>query len=287
VGRIGSLIGIGTLPLAGTAVAVASCVSAQAAAPAEAALVGLVRVDQVGYLPGDAKLAYLMTPRAVQDATFKVFDCAGHTVLSGSVGGTSGGSWNGTYPDVYPITFSGLTRSARYHIAVSGPVSRTSPDYVVGGPDQLHAGLVTEGVDVFQVQCDGAEVIPGALKRKPAHLRGGSASVYALPHLEPDGSDFVGDADLTKIGGPVNIEGGWFDAGDYLKFTHTTAYGDATLLLAERALGNAAPPTLDAEARYGMDWLEKVWDQSTRTLNSSAILGLALQLAFGAGAAHH
>ena len=57
--RIGSLIGICTLTLAGTAVGVAfrSPLGA-AAAPAEAAVAGLVRVDQVGYLPGDAKLAY-------------------------------------------------------------------------------------------------------------------------------------------------------------------------------------------------------------------------------------
>jgi hypothetical protein len=58
VRRIDSLIGIRTLTLAGTAVGVAFSVSAGAtAAPAKAAVAGLVRVDQVGYLPGDGKLA--------------------------------------------------------------------------------------------------------------------------------------------------------------------------------------------------------------------------------------
>ncbi len=258
--RISSLAGICALTLAGTAVAVA------VSNPAEAAVAGLVRVDQVGYLPGDAKVAYLMTPSAVKNATFKVLDPSGHSVFSGSVGGTSRGSWNAQYPDVYPITFTGLTKPGRYHITVGGSASGTSPDFTVGGADKLYADLVADGVSFFQVQRDGADVIPGALKRKPSHRNDKSASVYALPHFEPDGSDVITDADLKKIGGPVDVEGGWFDAGDYLKFTHTTAYGDATLLIAERALGDAAPSTLDAEARHGEDWLDKMWDQSTRTL---------------------
>ena len=36
------------------------------------------------------------------------------------------------------------------------------------------------------------------------------------------------------------------DAGDFVKFTHTTAYAAALLFVAERELGSAAPPTLDA-----------------------------------------
>jgi endoglucanase len=207
-----------------------------------------------------------MTPSAVQNATFKVLDSAGHTVLCGTVAGTSRGSWNARYADVYPITFSALTKFGRYHIRVAGSVRGTSPEFTVGGAGELYTGLVTDGVDFLETQRDGADVIPGVLKRRPAHWDDRSASVYALPHFEPDGSDVVTDADLKKIGGPVDVEGGWFDAGDYLKVTRTTAYSDDTLLLAERALGDAAPSTLDAEARYGTDWLDKMWDQSIRTL---------------------
>ena len=94
--------GIGTC-----AVLVAS--SLVATRMAGAAVSGLVRVDQVGFLPSDPKQAYLMVGGAVTGATFAVVDAGGATVLSGNVGGTSLGSWNSSYPDVYPISFTGLS----------------------------------------------------------------------------------------------------------------------------------------------------------------------------------
>src|ERR1044071_5418801 len=77
-------------------------VSAAAATP------GLIRVDQVGYLPGDVKQAYLMVRSPVANVAFQVVDAAGHTVRSGRVGATSRGAWNDTYTAVYPITFTDL-----------------------------------------------------------------------------------------------------------------------------------------------------------------------------------
>ncbi len=108
-------------------------------------------------------------------------------------------------------------------------------------------------------------MIAGPTNRKPAHLNDARASVYATPTFETD-SDVITDAALKKIGGPVNVLGGWFDAGDYLKFTHSTAFGAATLFAAERALGPASPSTLDAEAHFGVTWLDQMWDAQHKTL---------------------
>ncbi len=243
---------------AGTAVGLAG--------PAGAAVSGLVRVDQVGYLPTDAKTAYLMAPGKVSGAAFTVLDGKGATVYSGKVSSTSRGSWNTKYPDVYPIAFDAVTTPGTYHIKVSGGASGTSPDFTVGAAARLYAKLVADGVSFFQVQRDGPDVIPGPLDRKPAHLHDASATVYANPHFESGDSDVIKDSGLTKVGGPVDASGGWFDAGDYLKFTHTTAYGDAMLFAAERALGGAAPSTLDSEAHFGAAWLNKMWYQRTKTL---------------------
>jgi endoglucanase len=185
-------------------------------------------------------------------------------VLSGRVDATSRGSWNAAYPAVYPIDVSGLNRPGTYRIRVSDGASAVSPSFRIQPAGDLYGTLVRDGVTFYQAQRDGRSVLPGTLARRPAHLNDADASVYATPNFVTE--DVIGDADLTRIGGPVDVEGGWYDAGDYLKLTHTTAYGVITLLAASRALGRSAPGSLDTEAQHGVDWLDKMWDQHTNTL---------------------
>ncbi|MEY9965159.1 endoglucanase [Streptacidiphilus sp. MAP12-16] len=236
-------------------------------ATAQAATTGRLRVDQVGYANGDTKVAYLMTSAAVSGATYQVVNSAGSTVASGSVAAASRGSWNSAYPDVYPIDFSGLTANGTYHIVTSGPVQATSDSFQIESAASLYGTLVTDGVNFYQNQRDGSDVIAGALKRKPAHLNDSAATVYKIPSFQSGGNgDVINGSSLTRIGGPVDVSGGWFDAGDYLKFTFTTANADNLLFASARALGTGAPASLTAEARYGSSWLNKMWNPSTKTL---------------------
>jgi endoglucanase len=232
--------------------------------PAFAATTGLIRVDQGGYAPAETKAAYLMTTAPVSGERFAVLDPAGRTVLTGAVGATSRGAWNDAYPDVYPIDLSALRRTGNYRVKVTGKAAATSPEFTIRPADALYGQLVRDGVTFYQTQRDGRDVIRGALDRQPAHLNDAHAGIYATPTFVTD--DIIAEADLTRLGGSVDVEGGWFDAGDYLKFTHTTAYGAIDLLAAQRALGKSAPAALGAEARHGIDWLDKMWDQRTRTL---------------------
>ncbi|WP_194925922.1 glycoside hydrolase family 9 protein [Catenulispora pinisilvae] len=259
------------LGLAGLTVGAATALSASA----QAATTGLVRVDQAGFLADDAKQAYLMTGGSVSGAAFSVLDSGGKTVLTGKVGGTSLGKWNTAYPDVYPIVFSGLKTAGTYHIKVAGSATATSPSFTIAGAGALYGKLVTDGVTFFQTQRDGSDVITGSLDRQPSHLHDSSASIYAWPKFAAGGSDTITGSDLTKLGGTVDVSGGWFDAGDYLKFSDNEAFGDITLLAAQRALGSAAPAGLSAEAHFGETWLNKAWNQSTKTL--------VLQVGIGSG----
>ena len=121
----------------------------------------------------------------------------------------------------------------------------------------------------FQVQRDGADQVPGPLHRKPSHLSDAHAAVYELPHFRhPYSDDTISGKQLTRVPGHtvIDAEGGWFDAGDYLKFTHTTAYADVLLYASQRALGAAAPGSLDREARHGEMWLRRMWHEKSRTL---------------------
>jgi endoglucanase len=237
---------------------------------ASAAPISLVRIDQVGYLPTDAMHAYLMASGPVRHATWDVVGTTGAVAARGTVSSANRGPWNANYPDVYDITFTGLTKLGTYHLHVHGDVTAESPSFQVESADALYGQLVKDGVNFFQVQRDGANVIKGGLNRQPAHLNDASATVYDTPDFIDTTSDdsLVPGSPLTKVKGApkVDASGGWYDAGDYLKFTHTAAYGDVALYASQRALGNAAPSTLTAEAAYGESWLDKMWQMSTKTL---------------------
>jgi endoglucanase len=232
------------------------------------AIHGVVRLDQVGYAIGEAKRAFLLAEAPVGTPRFTVVDGAGRTVLSGRVGRRTGG-WNGRYRAVHRIDFSALRRPGRYRIVVDG-LAAASPAFRVATRHDLFGKLVDDTVRFFQVQRDGAQV-PRRLDRRPSHLTDRRATVYATPVFEGDGGD-VPAAPLRPVGGPVDVEGGWFDAGDFVKFTHATAYSVAELLLVQRGL-HREDHALAAETRHGLRWLDKVWDERHKVLYAQVGLG--------------
>jgi endoglucanase len=255
------------LPLAAALCVLAGLFAAPgpaAAGPAAAATAGFVRVNQVGYASGGAKEAFLLAKGTVAGATFAVVDSSGATAFTGPVGAKLG-SWNSRYPAVYLLDFTALKTAGTYHITVSGGAAAGSPTFRIGTGRAVFGPLAGNAVTFFQAQRDGADVIAGALNRQPSHLNDRSAGVYAAPTFVSPDSDTI-SGNLSKIGGPVDVAGGWFDAGDYLKFTHTTAYAATLLEVAQRQLGRAAPAGLATEARHGLDWLRRMWNPSTGVL---------------------
>ena len=243
------------------------------AAPASDPVSGVVRVNQQGYLPGEAKQARLMTTRAVRGARFRVVDARGRTRLRG----TRAGSVRRTVERQLPRCLPARLRPAegprplpgRGGRRPSAPPPRGSAccaRVASSAPGSATACASTRS------SATARQVIPGALHRKPSHLLDRRAYVYAWPRMEP-GGDLILDADLTRTGGPVDVAGGWFDAGDYLKFTHSSAYNDVLLFTSARQLGRRAPRALVAEARHGLAWLSKMWDPTTRTLHLQVGIG--------------
>jgi len=149
-------------------------------------------------------------------------------------------------------------------------LAAASPAFRVATRRALFRALVEDTVHFFQVQRDGAHV-PRRLDRQPSHLTDRHATVYATPVFEGDGGN-VPAAPLRPVGGPVDVEGGWFDAGDFVKFTHATAYSVAELLLVQRGL-HPGSRALAAETGHGLRWLDKVWDERHRVLYAQVGLG--------------
>jgi hypothetical protein len=214
-----------------------------------------IRVDQLGFAPNEAKTAYLLANPGVARA-FSVVNAQGATVLHGQTG-ASRGRWNKRYGAVRPLDLSSLHTPGTYRIHAAGG---TSPPFRIAPRGALFGPRVRDAVAFFQAQRDGPNVVPGQLGRRPAHLHDRHARIYAWPRFESPGSDVITGSSLHPIGGRVNVAGGWMDAGDFIKFTHTTAYAETLLLAARRALGHDAPASLGPETRFGLDWLDKAWD---------------------------
>jgi Glycosyl hydrolase family 9/Cellulase N-terminal ig-like domain len=226
---------------------------------------GFVRVDQLGYARSERKIAYLLAPQEAPAIAFRVVDDHGVVVFHGHAG-ASRGAWNAGFRSTQPLRFSGLRTAGTYHIEVRGAVRADSPDFQIGTRAALFDPRVADTVAFFQVQRDGSDVIAGPLDRQPAHLNDASASVYAWPTYKNKGSDVIVGSDLTPLDASVDLEGGWFDAGDFIKFTHTTAYAVTLMLESQRTLRANAPATLLPEARFGLDWLQEAWDSADGVL---------------------
>jgi endoglucanase len=76
---------------------------------------------------------------------------------------------------------------------------------------------------------------------------------------------------LTATGAVIDASGGWWDAGDYMKFVQTHSYTVALMLIGVRDFPNqmgagSSSSNFTAEARFGLDWLQKMWSDSNQTL---------------------
>ncbi len=224
---------------------------------------GVVRVDQVGYGLDEAKQAYLMAPAATPGARFSVVDPRGRTVFTGKVG-TSRGGWNAAYGAIQPLDFTKLRRPGTYRINVAG--STRSPAFRIAPTASLTGPLAQDSTHFFQVQRDGATQVRTRVDRKKSHLADRTATVYEHPVFVGEGGDEIG-APLKPVAGAatVDVEGGWFDAGDFVKFTHASAYSTAELLYVQRSQGSR-DRVLGAEAKHGVEWLDKVWDARRKVL---------------------
>ena len=262
--------------------------------PAARAASAYVRVNQAGYEAASPPFqAYLMSTAAESGATFSVINSEGATVYSHAIG-DSLGTWSNSSTlayDVYALSFTAPGGDI-YHISVQGPVPARSPKFAVNTPDALYSGLLLNTLWFYETQRDGPNYIPNALRTAPGHLNDETATIYDTPPLNTDDLISSTGPPLTSTGTTTNGAGGWWDAGDYMKYVETTSYTVALMEIGLRDFPNQmgpgapsnppAPPVsvsysgnatgapassdFSAEAQFGFYWLMKMWDDSTKTL---------------------
>jgi endoglucanase len=253
-----------------------------------------VRVSQIGYEAGEAPFrAYLMATGSESGARFHVLDSSGQIVYSANIGellGTWSNSKSRTY-QIYALDFS-VPRRGSYSIAVAGPIPASSPVFPVDTPVALYSGLLFNAKFFYETERDGPDYIPNALRTAPGHLNDKSAAVYETPPLDVNDLIDTTGQPLTPTGAVIDASGGWWDAGDYMKYVETTSYAVALQEIGVRdfseEMGRNAPFTPPAppnsisysgnahgapisanfltEADFGIRFLLKMWDDDSRTL---------------------
>ena len=242
-------------------VATASAASAASAAPE-------VRVNQVGYPTSAAKVAYVMLARPVKAVSFEI--TTSYSVVYQGTSTDDVGSWNAAYQAVYQLGFSAVNVPGVYQVMVLSPAAASSPAFVIGDGTPLYNQLVNNAVQYFTSERDGPDVDPSVLDRQPANLTDERASVYADPSYDSN-DNLLGT--LKKIGGPVDVSGGWFDAGGgYEKFAYTASYTDALMLIAARDYPGEYR-ALQPEAEFGLQWISKLWNPVLKVLYAQVGIG--------------
>ena len=161
-------------------------------------------------------------------ATFAVKNSSGTTVFSSAIG-ASLGAW-GTFTNVYALDFDSLMTAGTYTISVASPIAATSPSFKIDTAANLYDTPLANSLYYYETSRDGPNYIPNSLRTAPGHVNDQSANVYLTPTFNK--KDTAGT--LTATGAVIDASGGWWDAGDYMKFVETHSYTVAMMLVGVR-----------------------------------------------------
>jgi len=239
-------------------------------------------VDQFGYLPASEKIAVIRLPSVGFDAdqaapvaaSYSIVDAAnGQEVLTVTPTPWNGGAVDDSSGDAAEwLDFSELTTPGEYYV-VDGESSLRSARFLI--QEDVYRDVLNQAVKTFFYQRAGFA--------KDAEFAG-AGWADAASHVGP-----LQDANCRRYDAPSDaaterdLSGGWYDAGDYNKYTPWHASYIVSLLSAYREnpdafgddsdipeSGNGTPDVLD-EVRFGLAWLEKMQNEDGSLL---AIVGM-------------
>ena len=206
-----------------------------------------VRVNTVGYLPNDVKVAVFISKEPVKAASFKVCDAVtGEVVLVAHTKAVSGEKWK--MGSAYRLNFSDLKKEGGYYIECG---DAKSPNFRIGA--DVYDGLADYMLVYMRQQRCGDNPYTDTL----CHQHDG----FIVDHP-------------TRNGEKIDVRGGWHDATDYLQYQTTSATATYHMMFAYymakdksvfkdkylangRKGSNGIPDILD-EAKWGLEWLNKM-----------------------------
>ncbi|HEX9065103.1 MAG TPA: glycoside hydrolase family 9 protein [Streptosporangiaceae bacterium] len=240
----------------------------------------VIRVDQIGYPAGRGlERAAVMIHRSRSAPAWVLVSRRGCRIVARGTTGRDLGPWSHAYPAVRAIRFGTAHLAGTYRFALAGRLMAVSPWFRIGPASTLYTRALANSLEFYQNERDGPHFIRSALRTAPGHLNDLHAMTYRAPRVNGNGN-FKGSLRPYATGLRINATGGWFDAGDYLKFTETTSYTVAMMLQGMATfpgkLGN-----FGREAAFGLDFLQRMWNERTRTLYLQVGTGEANSRYFG------
>jgi endoglucanase len=212
-----------------------------------------IRVNQVGYLPSNPKVAVLCSLDTARVRDFAVETEDGRRVLGPLAASTAAPF--GPCVSTHRLDFSALRKEGRYRVVAAGvrsPLVRVSRSAYDGLADSLLVYMRQQRSGYNPFFRDSVHQKDGLLVDHP-----------------------------TRTGEFIPVSGGWADAADYLQYVTTSANATYVMLMAHRESpevfgdayradglpgANGIADVLD-EARHGLEWLLRMFPEDSLMLN--------------------
>jgi len=219
-----------------------------------------IRINQLGYTPRGTKVAVWCSKDSLAIKQWKLIDAITKKEVAKGSAGKPFGKY-GPFAQTYRLNFTTFSKPGRYFIEAGGA---RSPEFKIDA--DVYKGTADFCLRYMRQQRTGFN----PYLKDSCHTRDG----YVLY------GEKAGIPDSTY----VDVVGGWHDASDYLQYSTTSANATYHLLMAYRdfpgifsdeklANGldgrNGQPDVLD-EARWGLQWLLKMFPSSHVMFNQIA-----------------
>ncbi|MCI1778644.1 MAG: glycoside hydrolase family 9 protein [Bacteroidales bacterium] len=207
-----------------------------------------VRVNQLGYLPEDIKVAVYIASSGSAPSSFQVCEAVTDSVVFEGNSRVCGDASKWGFAAGARLDFSSLRKSGGYYVLCGNARSPVFP---------ISAGCYDGSAEFLlkfmrEQQC-GYNPVADTL----CHQNDG----YIVDHP-------------TRSGEKIDVRGGWHDAADYLQYVKTSATATYQMLFAYMEIAdksvfrdeyddrgrrgaNGIPDILD-QAKWGLDWLDKM-----------------------------
>lgn len=211
-----------------------------------------IRINQMGYTPAGSKVAVWCSKEQDTLKYFELINASTHKVVYRHTAGSPFGAY-GPFRQTYRLDFSAFHKPGQYYLQTG-----TTQSPVFNITDHVYKGAADFCLRYMRQQRSGFN----PFLKDSCHTHDG------FPVYGPD-SVFV----------PVS--GGWHDASDYLQYATTSANATYHLLAAYRDFPHVFTDSLQAnglkgknglsdvldEAKWGLDWLLKMYPSDDRMYN--------------------